>query len=281
MSPGLVFTQSSEFAASLAGSMAFMGHIALKDDSTLAAPSSADVSLLLKYALSLNRDSINHSIKTDSYQHRVFRVPVVPPVAHTFVEQFDWLVLWAWLPPNLHSKNPSLLFSTADHGYRLDTLLAKCDGQPHFMLIKSIAPGAQPPADVFGVYVPCEWRNDNKQVGEAFVFTLKPHTERYLAVLGGGEVEQKQERKAPPAPSRGGTDKKTAVDEIPKILMTVNSTMIAIGSSQGFAAVSLDHTLRKGSCHPCPAFNNPFLAKHVSGTVEVLGIECWGFQSDC
>lgn len=282
LSGGLQFAKADDFAASLTGSMPFMGHMALRDDTTLVAPSSADVTLLMKYALSLGRDSINHSIKPDSYQHRVFRVPIVPPTVNSFVDQKDWLVLWSWLPITHHSKNPKLLFSTADHGYRLETLLAKCEDEPHYMIIKSIAPGGKPPADVFGVYVPSEWKNDSKQVGETFVFSLKPATERFLAVLtGGSELDSvhKQERKAPPPPPR---DKKTLTEDPPKILMTVSPQMLALGSSQGFAALSLNHTLREGSCHPCPAFNNPYLAKHhVSGTVEVLGIECWGFLNDC
>lgn len=51
------------------------------------------------------------------------------------------LVLWSWLPLSLHPKNPRLIFSTAENGYRLETLFNKCEGQPHYMIIKAIAPG--------------------------------------------------------------------------------------------------------------------------------------------
>jgi len=274
----------ADYNTSVANSMPFMGHLALKDDSIVTAPTTADVSVLMKYALSLGRDSINHSIKADPYQHRVFRVPLVPPQSNSFLDQRDWLVLWSWLPMTHHNKNPKLLFSTAEHGYRLETLLNKCEGLPHFLVIKSIAPGGQPPADLFGCFVPSEWRHDSKHVGEAFVFSLRPATERYLGVLAGegAEPEVKEERKGPPPPPRSSSplpEKK--VEDAPKLLMTVSNNMIALGAAQGFAALSLDHTLRKGSCHPCRAFSNPYLAKqHVSGTVEVLNIECWGFSSE-
>lgn len=268
LSTGMVFTKESDFTTSVANAMPFMGHLALKDESLLAAPSAADVALLMKYALSLGRDSINHSIKTDPYQHRAFRVPVVPAF-NSFLDQKDWLTLWAWLPASLHSKNPRLLFSTAEHGYRLETLLNKCEGQPHYMIIKSIPPGGHPPGDLFGVFISSEWRHDNKNIGETFVFSLKPSAARHLAVLGEDSDNK--------GVTRAEEDKK---DDAPKILMTVSASMLALGAAQGFAAISLDHTLRKGSCHPCPAFNNPFLASHEDGNIEVLNIECWGFASD-
>lgn len=68
------------------------------------------------------------------------------------------------------------------------------------------------------MFISTEWQHDNKNVGETFVFSLKPHSERYLAVLGEDERQGTAERKE---------------EDVPKILMTVSPTMLALGAAQG------------------------------------------------
>ncbi len=48
---------------------------------------------------------------------------------------FKFLTLWNWLPARLSLSQPVLVFTTEEHGFRLQTLLNKIDELEYSILI--------------------------------------------------------------------------------------------------------------------------------------------------
>eukprot|EP00123_Amoebidium_parasiticum_P004592 comp15881_c0_seq1/m.13228 comp15881_c0_seq1/g.13228 ORF comp15881_c0_seq1/g.13228 comp15881_c0_seq1/m.13228 type:complete len:426 (-) comp15881_c0_seq1:384-1661(-) len=148
------------------------------------------------------------------------------------------------LPPGIHDRNWSLLYSTYEHGTSLHTLYRRCHGGgPCVLIIK------ESEDYVFGGYTsqPIE-STEGKYVGngECFLFSLKPEFKVY------------------PWTSRNryffmGADKS-----------------FHMGSGGGAYGLWLDGTLRKGQSQTCDTFDNPPLAS--SEFFTILGVEVWGFK---
>ena len=48
-------------------------------------------------------------------------------IPSTFIEDSDFEIVWSWLPNYLKLQNPILAYSTARHGFSLQTLYTKCE----------------------------------------------------------------------------------------------------------------------------------------------------------
>ncbi|XP_041077093.1 TBC1 domain family member 24-like [Polyodon spathula] len=91
-------------------------------------------------------------------------------------------IIWSWIPERFALFHPTLLFTTSEHGYSLQTLYSRVEGyEPTVLLFKTLD------EEVSGAFLSSDWSERNKNggkdsffgTGECFVFTLRPEMERY------------------------------------------------------------------------------------------------------
>eukprot|EP01102_Stenamoeba_stenopodia_P001838 TRINITY_DN11664_c0_g1_i1.p1 TRINITY_DN11664_c0_g1~~TRINITY_DN11664_c0_g1_i1.p1 ORF type:complete len:818 (+),score=160.29 TRINITY_DN11664_c0_g1_i1:215-2668(+) len=145
---------------------------------------------------SLNRFKLKHSEMIEMF--KTFRddvpeaqlaiptvqyIPLVPSNTSRIITPEQFEMLWYWLPQRMHIEEPVLIFTTAEDGYNLNTLISKCsDWAPQIMIFKTHT------HCIFGAYITDPWPARSTESffgsGESFLFTLYPRERKYGWRLG-------------------------------------------------------------------------------------------------
>lgn len=176
----------------------------------------------------------------------------------------ELFTLWSWLPVRITMYQPTLLYTTAEHGCSLTTFFIRVQQhEPTLMLIKANTEDGN--QHVFGAYCSSRWcernlKNDKGQrqtffgTGESFLFSLTPTPVRYPWV---------------------GLDCTKKVSHAEELFMSADNHYLTIGGGDG-QAIWIDENIEKGTTEPCKTFNNPSLCGGSKDfTISVM--EVYGF----
>ncbi|KAK6479672.1 TBC1 domain family member 24-like [Huso huso] len=147
-------------------------------------------------------------------------------------------IIWSWIPERFALFHPTLLFTTSEHGYSLQTLYSRVEGyEPTVLLFKTLD------EEVSGAFLSSDWSERNKNsgkdsffgTGECFVFTLRPEIERY-EWMTAHPVESVSEEEFPKARlrSRSFTPSVSRPD-------TSTSSLSTAGTSQDSSFLTVPH----------------------------------------
>ena len=148
----------------------------------------------------------------------------------------------AFLPMRLRGYDWTMLYSLAQHGSSLQTLMRKTRGQRSTLVVVETCKG-----EIFGGFATTAWTSSTSYYGsgESFVFTTVPAFEVF-------------------------NWKKTN-----SMFMFSNNESIAMGGGGGFAWF-LNEDLSQGSTASCETFGNrPLATEHH---FDVANVEVWGFE---
>ncbi|XP_067859692.1 TBC1 domain family member 24 isoform X1 [Heptranchias perlo] len=221
--------------------------------------------------------------------------------------------IWSWIPERFALCQPTLLFTTSNHGYSLNRFYAHCEGyEPTIVLIKTME------AEVCGAYLSTDWRERKRGgnklsyfgTGECFVFKLQPEMERYeWVIIKHPELEAPKSvlDACPEAPQQPGMlDSSKSCTEFPQEqgllassedpsdrlspflatrhfnLTSKATSMFMAGSAEyitvgggGCPALYIDGNLNRGTTGRSSTFDNLPLC---SETFQISVLEVWGFQ---
>lgn len=114
--------------------------------------------------------------------------------------------IWSWLPERIQLQRPSVVFTTDEHGYSLNSLYTRSDQYEPTLIVVRSARGA-----VFGAYCSSAWAERDARTaggsgrhagpsffgtGESFVFTLAPIARvfKWVGVSHNDSVRQGSKR---------------------------------------------------------------------------------------
>lgn len=185
-------------------------------------------------------------------------------MSHTLTIK-ELLTLWSWLPMRMTMYQPTLIYTTEEHGCSLTTFFQRVDKyEPSLICIRTVED------NVFGAYCSTAWSQrhfkdefGNRQTyfgtGETFLFSLRPTVAKYQWV---GISRQQDDATL------------SSVEHSAELFMHADNNMITIGGGNG-QGIMLDHELRYGKTERCQTFDNPPLAPN--GDFEVKVIEVYSF----
>ncbi|XP_074106601.1 GTPase-activating protein skywalker isoform X6 [Cotesia typhae] len=171
--------------------------------------------------------------------------------------------LWSWLPVRITMYQPTLLYTTEEHGCSLTTFYLRVEQhEPTLLMIKTCN------NEVFGAYCSTRWCERNMKddkghrqayfgTGETFLFSLYPERAKY------------------PWVGMDSTHNDIKVHHSAELFMAADSKMITIGGGDG-QAIWMDENIRYGKTDHCSTFNNPPLC--ASGDFEIRVLEVYGFS---
>jgi len=147
-----------------------------------------DSDYLIKLAFSF-QFSHHHSDKLDIVHHHMIHhvkepnMPIYyrPKITQSsnIIEDEQFEILWSWLPHRVCILDPHLQFSSAIHGFNLNTLLHNCeDVEPSLMLIKTEY------GSIFGAFLSDAWvKSDGKPSyhgsRQTFLWSIKPQAHHW------------------------------------------------------------------------------------------------------
>ncbi|XP_055335073.1 GTPase-activating protein skywalker-like [Paramacrobiotus metropolitanus] len=168
--------------------------------------------------------------------------------------------LWQWLPLRHRICQPTLLYTSEEHGVSLVTFFQQCgNNEPTLLIVKTKT------GDVFGAFCSHSWENRHLGgknlsyfgTGESFLFALFPEQKIYQWVGLGKEVT--------PSPSSC-------------LFMAADSNCLIIGGGGGFG-IRFDSTLAMGRTETCTTFASPPLSDAPSGDFQCTVVEVFGFAN--
>lgn len=183
-------------------------------------------------------------------------------MSHTLAIK-ELLILWSWLPMRMTMYQPTLVYTTEEHGCSLTTFFQRVEKyEPTLLCIRTLDDY------VFGAYCSAPWAQRHHKdefgnwqtyfgTGETFLFTLRPKVAKYQWV----GITRQQDNAA-----------LSSVEHSAELFMHADNSMITIGGGNG-QGIMLDHELRYGKTETCGTFNNPPLMP--SGDFEVKIIEVY------
>ncbi|CAF3183861.1 unnamed protein product [Rotaria sp. Silwood2] len=178
----------------------------------------------------------------------IHHLPQIPQKSVLDHQQF--LTLWNWLPTRLSLSQPFLVFSTAEDGFRLQTLLDKIDELEHSILIIKTTTG-----EIFGAFCAGLWSNRHNRTyfgcGESFLFTLIPKQIKYS---WAGQQHYNNNRQ-----SQLKRD----------MFLFVDNEKLIIGGGNG-DGLCIDQSLCEGRTAHCETFNNEPLCSEPYFFISVL-----------
>lgn len=153
--------------------------------------------------------------------------------------------LHADLPRKMKSRKMDLLYSSAEHGFSLNTLFRQCrDMGPSVMVIQDQT------GCVFGGFASEFWRPEKGYfgTGESFVFTFHPHYRRFA--WRGAETNS--------------------------FFLYADQKGLGMGGGGDGYAFWIDSTFKFGSSHKSATFNNFELTDESE--FICVNMEVWGFE---
>ncbi|XP_072180415.1 GTPase-activating protein skywalker-like isoform X2 [Diadema setosum] len=196
------------------------------------------------------------------------------PIKSSVISHQQLHTLWGWIPSRFSVYQPSLVFTTQEHGFSLTTFYTRCEYcEPTILLIKTSD------QEIFGAYLSASWstRNDEDHkgiyfgTGESFLFSLAPEEKKYPWVgINAPGKEDKEEEEGDV--EEGKEDMKRRMSEM---FMRATPTLIAVGGGDG-DGILIEGDLTKGFSGRCLTFNNPPLASERSyscAVIEVITME--------
>ncbi|XP_044594762.1 GTPase-activating protein skywalker isoform X6 [Cotesia glomerata] len=183
-------------------------------------------------------------------------------MSHTLTIR-ELFTLWSWLPVRITMYQPTLLYTTEEHGCSLTTFYLRVEQhEPTLLMIKTCN------NEVFGAYCSTRWCERNMKddkghrqayfgTGETFLFSLYPERAKY------------------PWVGMDSTHNDIKVHHSAELFMAADSKMITIGGGDG-QAIWMDENIRYGKTDHCSTFNNPPLC--ASGDFEIRVLEVYGFS---
>ncbi|KAF2360707.1 TLDc domain [Trinorchestia longiramus] len=189
----------------------------------------------------------------------------VQMVSHTLNVK-ELLTIWNWLPVRMTMHQPSLLYTTEEHGSSLTTFYQRVENhEPTILLVRTTCD------HVFGAYCSVAWNNRNKRdefgnkqtyygTGETFLFSLRPVPAKHQWV---GITQQHQNAAL------------SHVKHSAELFMHGDDDMITIGGGEG-QGIFLDNELQFGKTETCQTFDNPPLCP--TGNFEIKVVEVFGID---
>ncbi|KAG5305993.1 TBC24 protein, partial [Acromyrmex insinuator] len=186
----------------------------------------------------------------------------IQSICSQILDMPDLFTLWSWLPMRITMYQPTLLYTTEEHGCSLTTFYVRVEQhEPTLLMIKTCN------NEVFGAYCSTRWcernlKDDKGQrqayfgTGETFLFSLYPERAKYPWV--GMDSSHNDSR----------------VHHSAELFMAADSKMITIGGGDG-QAIWMNENIRFGKTDRCSTFNNPPLC--ASGDFEIRVLEVYGF----
>ncbi|KAK7080849.1 hypothetical protein SK128_025690 [Halocaridina rubra] len=180
----------------------------------------------------------------------------------------ELLTLWSWLPARMTMHQPTLIYTTEEHGCSLTTFFQRVEKhEPTLLCIRTTND------HVFGAYCSTSWAQRNVKdeygnrqtyfgTGESFLFSLRPEVVKYQWV----GISKQQEDAAI-----------SSVKHSSELFMHGDNNMITIGGGNG-NGIMLDQELRFGKTETCETFANPPLTPE--GDFEVKVIEVYSLLND-
>ncbi|UJR13338.1 hypothetical protein I4U23_000356 [Adineta vaga] len=195
----------------------------------------------------------NQQILTITPQHQI-NIPT-----NSMLNQEQFLILWNWLPVRLSISQPMLVFTTEEHGFRLQTLLNKIDELEYSLLIVKATNG-----EIFGAFCAGQWSDRHKRTyfgfGESFLFTLVPKETRYpwVGQQSNDSNRQNQAKR--------------------EMFLFVNNEKLIIGGGNG-DGLCIDQNLCEGLTTHCDTFDNQPLCSQTYFSISTLEMIAFDFSS--
>eukprot|EP01083_Nonionella_stella_P071680 192698_1 len=197
-----------------------------------------------------------HFAQIDQH-HQVFKllIPHTPspvlswpnfdPDSSRILSRRQVFILWTWIPESPRHAELKCLFSTAQNGFSLSSMLNECDGQSPTIIVMKDSKG-----NSCGVFLARPFSRDLKPQRDcqAFVFSLHPHAACF----------------------------KWTQNEV-DVLVTLSTEQVAVGDS-GSHAIFLPKSMETATTAPTAGFGNTRLIPTESGDFRVVEIEVWGFH---
>ncbi|CAF1519274.1 unnamed protein product, partial [Didymodactylos carnosus] len=210
----------------------------------------------------------NHQTNNDSHNEytnvvdNAFNLTRIPK--ESILEHKHFLILWNWLPPRLSLSQPELLFTTQEHGCRLQTLLDKIDDIEYSIMIVKASNG-----EIFGAFCAGLWSlRHNKTYfgcGESFLFTLHPKPIKY-PWIGIKQLSDDAHHRHLITNEKNSTSHISSTKEL---FLFVSNEKISIGGG-GNDGLSIDQSLCDGRTSRCETFQNEPLCSLTYFTISIL-----------
>ncbi|KAG0726689.1 TBC1 domain family member 24 [Chionoecetes opilio] len=183
-------------------------------------------------------------------------------VKSVIISKDELLTLWSWLPMRMTMYQPTLIYTTEEHGCSLTTFFQRVEKyEPTLLCIRTMDDS------VFGAYCSTAWAQRHCKdefgnwqtyfgTGESFLFSLRPTIAKYQWV---GISRQQDDVPL------------SKVEHCAELFMHADNNMITIGGGNG-QGIMLDHELRFGKTEPCQTFDNPPLAPNADFEVKVIEV---------
>ncbi|CAF0821902.1 unnamed protein product [Adineta steineri] len=205
-----------------------------------------------------NSNSISHGIISDRQPQLVASQHLTQIPNKSILDHKQFLTLWNWLPVRFSIAQPSLVFTTEEHGFRLQTLLNKIDEIEYSILIIKATNG-----EIFGAFCAGLWSDRHKRAyfgfGETFLFTLVPKQIKYSWV-GQQHDDSNRQNQAKR-----------------EMFLYVNNEKLVIGGGNG-DGLCIDQSLCEGLTTHCDTFNNEPLCSQSYFSISVLEMIAFDFS---
>ncbi|CAF3472950.1 unnamed protein product [Rotaria socialis] len=209
-----------------------------------------------RHQLHIDNANENHHVSTNHEMTSNRPPPSITPQHLTQIpqestlSQQQFLTLWNWLPARLSLSQPMVVFTTDEHGFRLQTLLNKVDELEYSILVVKTTNG-----EIFGAFCAGLWSDRRNRAyfgcGESFLFTLIPKQKKYVW------VGQQQ-----PANNRQNQVKR-------EMFLFVDNDKLIIGGGNG-DGLCIDQSLCEGQTAHCETFDNEPLCSQSFFSISVL-----------
>ncbi|CAF0775621.1 unnamed protein product [Rotaria sp. Silwood1] len=208
-----------------------------------------------------NNNNLTNNHENMSQRQSIFITPQhltrIPNTSILDYQQF--VTLWNWLPARLSLSQPVLVFTTQEHGFRLQTLLEKIDDIEYSILVIKTTNG-----EIFGAFCAGLWSDRHNKTyfgfGESYLFTLVPKQIKYPWVGQQQENDNRQYKVKR------------------ELFLFVNNEKLIIGGGNG-DGLSIDASLCEGRTAHCETFNNEPLCSSPYFSISVLEMITFDFSS--
>ncbi|XP_042237103.1 GTPase-activating protein skywalker-like isoform X2 [Homarus americanus] len=186
----------------------------------------------------------------------------IQSVKSMVVTRDELLTLWSWLPMRMTMHQPTLVYTTEEHGCSLTTFFQRVEKhEPTLLCIRTLDDY------VFGAYCSTAWAQRHHKdefgnwqtyfgTGETFLFTLRPTVAKYQWI---GISKQQDNAEL------------SSVEHSQELFMHADSNMITIGGGNG-QGIMLDHDFRYGKTETCQTFENPPLVPNGDFEVKIIEV---------